>query len=142
MEATHSAVEWLLLLAIGGVAGLLGQAARTVVGLKKLNDKAEENHTDFSTVFSAARLFVSLVIGFVAGAFAAIVLQPALATISMTQIVGLMGAGYTGADFIEGFMNRVLPQEPVTEPKPEVKVEKVVYVSGATPAPAGDDTVG
>ncbi len=110
IEVTRTASEWLQLIGIGLISGSLGQAARTVVGLKKLNDKAEETDHTFSEFFSSQKLVISLLIGAVAGAFSAIALAPDLAKLSTTQILGFIAAGYAGADFIEGFMSRMLPQ--------------------------------
>ncbi|HMN86215.1 MAG TPA: hypothetical protein PKA74_09550, partial [Bauldia sp.] len=66
------ASTWIEVLVLGGLAGALGQTARTVVGLKKLNDVANAEKVDPKDLFVASRLFISLTIGFVAGALAAI----------------------------------------------------------------------
>jgi hypothetical protein len=59
-------------------------------------------------LFMASRLFVSLFIGFVAGAAAAIftIKIDASTAVSSAMLTGLAMAGYAGADFIEGLASR------------------------------------
>lgn len=97
-----TATNCLVVVALGLVLGAVGQAIRAIVGLKKRNDSGAE--------LSPGRLFVSLMIGAVAGALAAITLlfsnTISIANLSSQTLFALMGAGYAGADFIEGFMNK------------------------------------
>jgi uncharacterized membrane protein YeaQ/YmgE (transglycosylase-associated protein family) len=101
-----SALSWIQVIFLGGIAGALGQAARTIVGIKKVNDQAVAAHADPQDLIVASRLFISLTIGFVAGALAALAMDVNVDAIAMAQILGLAGAGYAGADFIEGFINK------------------------------------
>jgi hypothetical protein len=110
-----SALNWIQVIFLGGVAGALGQAARTIVGIKKVNDLAVAAHTDPQDLIVASRLFISLTIGFVAGALAALVMDVNVEAIAVAQILGLASAGYAGADFIEGFINKT----PLTSPPPD-----------------------
>ncbi len=94
---------WLGLLVAGIILGALGQGARSIIGLKKLNDYKDSS----SAVFDGARLLISLGIGGVAGAFAAIAILPDSGPISKEQLLGIAAAGYAGTDFIEGFISRI-----------------------------------
>src|SRR5689334_2333534 len=100
-----SIADYLGILLLGGLMGVSGQGARTIVGLKKMFDQAETQEVGQYDLFAASRLFVSLFIGFVAGAGAAIFtigIGPST-TITTAILTGLAMAGYAGADFVEGF---------------------------------------
>ncbi|KRE17908.1 hypothetical protein ASE63_01570 [Bosea sp. Root381] len=106
MEATNL----LGTLVLAGLMGLVGQGARTIVGLKKLHDANATQPPGTQDGFVASRMFVSLMIGFIAGVLAALVfgirdlLGPA--GFSLETLLGLAAAGYAGADFVEGFMEK------------------------------------
>lgn len=102
----HSAIDWLQLIALGALVGALGQGARVIIGIKKLIDKARSARVQMTELFMASRLVISLGIGAVAGAAAAIVTIDNLAAVTLSQIMGIAAAGYAGADFIEGFVSR------------------------------------
>ena len=108
-QAIWSISDWFSVLGFGATAGAIGQVIRTVAGLKKLNDTADAASASVYDLIQPARLLVSLVIGAVAGALAATTIVKSLTGVSGEQFFGLAGAGYAGADFIEGFMNRVAP---------------------------------
>jgi hypothetical protein len=97
-------------LLLAGLMGMVGQGARTVVGLKKLHDFNATQAPDQATTFLASRLVISLIIGFIAGVLAALAVGldklagPAGAAVEV--LLGLAAAGYAGADFIEGFMSK------------------------------------
>lgn len=100
--------RWILLIALGGLAGALGQVGRVIVGLKKLGDEAQASGKSCSDLIEPSRLFVSLVIGFTAGALAALLAKDVTnPDITLQQILAFAGAGYAGADFIEGAMSSV-----------------------------------
>jgi hypothetical protein len=106
--------DWLVLIVLGGLAGAGGQVARVVVGLKKMNDEASARNLDRGDLIDVPRLVVSLIIGFVAGMFAAIVAHPVPAAgkalaLDAQSFLGFAAAGYTGTDFIEGIMSKFLP---------------------------------
>jgi hypothetical protein len=63
--ATPTSIFFALLLA--GLLGMVGQGVRAVVGLKKLNEDAAAQGVSSADLFIAARLIVSLLIGFIAG---------------------------------------------------------------------------
>jgi hypothetical protein len=100
--------RWLLLIALGGVAGALGQVGRVIVGLKKLATEAKDSGKSCSDLIEPARLVVSIIIGFTAGAFSALLAQDVKnPEVTLQQILAFAGAGYAGADFIEGAMSSV-----------------------------------
>ena len=101
-----TSAEWIQIIGLGLVCGLIGQGVRVVAGLKKLHDQAAKPDNSASP-FAAGQLLVSLLIGATAGALGAVGLdvQPG-AEIDSDTVVTLIGIGYAGADFIEAFMRR------------------------------------
>src|SRR5208282_2167029 len=95
-------------LLLGGLLGVLGQGVRTIVGLKKIADQAETQNVGQYDLFLAGRLFVSLFIGFIAGAAAAFFTINVSDQMQLTgnTLTGIAMAGYAGADFIEGIASR------------------------------------
>lgn len=108
LSAQIRIVEWLMIILLGGVMGMIGQGIRTVVGLKKLQDSISQTGQSFRDSFETNRLTVSLLIGFIAGALAAITLVRG-DTVQVELLMGLLAAGYAGTDFIEGFARKYLP---------------------------------
>ena len=100
------AVQWIYIIAVGLLMGSIGQTMRIVVGLKKATDQAGSNQQSFTDVFQPATLLVSLLIGGIAGALAAIITAKPDVAMSTETLLGLAAAGYSGADFVEGFMAR------------------------------------
>jgi len=91
-------------IALGALLGALGQGARMIVGLKKTADEARAQKLDFSAVFEASQLWISIVIGAVAGGLATLTMLDKMNPPAKETIMALIAAGYAGADFIEGFM--------------------------------------
>ena len=106
MSVTLDAVSWMQIIGLGGGMGALGQGIRTIVGIKKLNDAASGTPAALGDLIEPSRIWVSLAIGFIAGSLAGVSLITDLAHVSSQQIFMLMAAGYSGSDFIEGFMSR------------------------------------
>jgi hypothetical protein len=104
-----NAVEWIQLIVLGGLLGAAGQGARVIIGLKKVADEAAAKGESSDDRIVASRLVISLAIGFVAGVVAAVLAGVDLSKISLQQVLALAGAGYVGADFIEGAMSRFVP---------------------------------
>ncbi|MCA1963375.1 MAG: hypothetical protein LDL31_05460 [Prosthecobacter sp.] len=99
---------FLLNLLIGMVLGLIGQAARASVGLKKESD-AKGSDTSLRQVFDGSQLMISLLYGAAAGGLAALLLgSDKMKLVGNDQSVwlALVGAGYSGSDFIEGLMTK------------------------------------
>lgn len=96
----------ILLVLIGGLLGMVGQGIRVVVGLKKLYDESFQSGQDFGRNFSTTTLLFSLLIGFIAGVLGALSLADFEQGLSKDQVLTLIGIGYAGADFIEGFIKK------------------------------------
>lgn len=112
-----SASDLLVVLTVSGLLGMVGQGARAVAGLKKMNDALETAEAGQADVFRASRLVVSLIIGFIAGVAAALALGiEKLLKIDSSNIqllLGIAAAGYVGADFVEAFARSLAKVEPV-----------------------------
>jgi hypothetical protein len=128
----HTVTEWLLLLLLGGLAGAIGQLARVIVGLKKVNDVAEAKDVSSAELIEPARLFTSIAIGFTAGALASMAIADEALRLTTQQVLGLAAAGYAGADFIEGFMKK---EKALKEPA-DPPVESMVRAVSAQPVSA------
>ena len=97
----------LILILLGGLLGAFGQGMRVVVGLKKMYDQANRQNAEFTAQFSSSKLMISLFIGFLAGGIGILTMeQPKL---GKELYLTLLGIGYAGADFIEGFVKKSLP---------------------------------
>ena len=105
------ASDWVLTLILGGILGMIGQGIRVVAGLKKVNDRASAEGKNFRSLFETSTMALSLLIGFIAGTLAIIGVTGTteVATPSKELIVTIIGAGYAGTDFIEGFIKKSLP---------------------------------
>jgi putative chitinase len=97
-------------LILAGLLGMIGQGIRAVVGFKKMADKAKENGDKVSAKFSTKRLFMSLGLGFLAGILAVFTMSDfdnnAYFIKTKESMLTLMGIGYAGADFVEGFAGK------------------------------------
>jgi len=101
-----------VLLAI--VLGIFGQSLRAVAGLKKQADEAAATNKKVSEVFDIRILGISLFIGAVAGLTGYLGMKYGStdsADFSKgSTILGIIAAGYAGADFIEAFAKKYLPK--------------------------------
>lgn len=123
-----AAQDLILAILIGGILGAVGQGVRVIVGLKKVYDESFQKGTAFSENFDSPSLLFSLLIGFIAGVLGIVsVGNLETLTIGKEQILMLIGIGYAGADFIEGFIKKNTAQFVV-----------VPAVQGA-PAPGADE---
>jgi hypothetical protein len=111
---------WISIIALGALMGFLGQAIRVIVGLKKTKDQAAALQQAFTEMFEPSTLLISLLIGVVAGVLAALMTLKPEAAISPETLLGLAAAGYSGADFIEGFVSRYLPSGAVQAAAPQL----------------------
>jgi hypothetical protein len=128
--------EYVSALILGGILGMIGQGLRVIVGLKKLYDSLEIVDGRPSK-FDSRRLWLSLLIGFVAGAFGMILKidYSAVSTMIMNKefMISIVAIGYMGVDFIEGVMKTYLskfersldtpqPTNPQYRPAPQNQV--------------------
>lgn len=97
-----NATSMLSALLLCGVFGMLGQAIRIIVGMKKMRDSAAASSTAPARLFEWNLIGISLLIGFAAGMLGYFTLDDTAANFSKQTILALMGIGYAGADFIEG----------------------------------------
>lgn len=115
-------------LLLAGLMGMIGQGARVAIGLKKFAEEVKAAPPGEGDAFSAARLLVSLMIGFIAGVLAGLALGlDALVAIDASSIkllLGLAAAGYGGTDFIEGLFSQLVPTSALPKSLP--------MISGAT----------
>lgn len=105
---TFSVAAWFELIGFAALLGAGGQGARVIVGIKKLNDAASGSAGAPATseLIVLSRMLVSLAIGAIAGGITAATTMRPGEGLSGEQVAGLAAAGYAGADFIEGFINR------------------------------------
>jgi hypothetical protein len=106
--------QMLAFLLLGGLMGLLGQGARTVVGLKSMTEDAKSLGLSPNDMFQAARLVTSLIIGFLVGVAAALIYMSShtltdTSTIAWNVLLGFAASGYAGTDFLESFISKYLP---------------------------------
>ncbi len=95
-----TAVELLPILTLGALLGAVGQVLRSIAGLKKLKE-------DPAGKFDPMQLLMSVIIGAAAGVIAMVTLEMTSSkSISTQDIITVIAAGYTGADFIEAFMTK------------------------------------
>jgi len=109
---TSQTIEVLTQILLGGLLGIVGQGLRIVVGLKKLNDKAQTNKVSVTSLIETNQLLTSLLISFCAGALALTSIstfKPDFLNNNAKQnILAIIAAGYSGTDFIEGFIKKHL----------------------------------
>lgn len=117
----------LIYVTLGGILGMTGQAIRMIVGLKKENEVQNErarvegrSSVSYYDSLSGKRLTISLLIGFVAGLLAFLFLcdDKFQIILSKANVLAIIASGYSGVDFIEGFMNKYLPDTSGQKPEP------------------------
>lgn len=96
---------------IAAVLGLFGQGLRALVGLKKQADEAAAAGKPAFSGFEAGRFVLSLLIGLLAGVAAWMglyfMVSPEAGDLNKGgALFAVLLAGYSGADFIEGFVKR------------------------------------
>ena len=116
METAMGLNDWVLALILGGILGMTGQGIRVVIGLKKLHKKAFDEKKQFKEVFQSTELILSLLIGFMAGSLAIIGISGGDGVVNPNKelFITILGAGYAGTDFIEGFISKYLPKNKAT----------------------------
>lgn len=104
------------LLLLGGISGVIGQAMRIIVGLKKLNYNNSVAVTIGSVQenFSWKRLLLSVFIGFNAGILSMLLKYYAannnVINVGPELIIAIIAVSYSGVDFVEGIFNGYLPK--------------------------------
>jgi uncharacterized membrane protein YbhN (UPF0104 family) len=102
-----NAQEWCWLLLLAMAMGVIGQTARTAIGLKKLHEK---DPLKFKEDFSWPKIFISYSLGIAASVLAALLNweESFAGRIDTDGLLMLAAAGYAGSDLIEGLMERKL----------------------------------
>jgi len=106
-----AADQLLIAIVLGGLLGTTGQGVRVIAGMKKLNNEAVRTNTSVSSLFETHALVTSLLIGFVSGVLCVFGLWDKIEQVGFESqtAMTILGAGYAGADFIEAFMRKSLP---------------------------------
>jgi CHASE2 domain-containing sensor protein len=107
-----NAAQTLTFVLLGALLGAAGQGARVVVGLKKEIVDARGTGKTVAQWFDGRELLVSFVLGSVAGIIAAIWQYGPDVLITKNLLLGFAAAGYAGADFIGGLMEKWIPAKP------------------------------
>ena len=101
--------QTLTFVALGALLGAAGQGARVVVGLKKEIVDARGSGKTVGQWFDGRELLISFILGAVAGMLAAIWQYQPDVQVTKNLLLGLAAAGYAGADFIGGLMEKWIP---------------------------------
>ncbi len=117
MTTERSPAEWLTIIFLAMILGIVGQLIRAIVGLSKASGKVAAG--DASAGFRPAELIVSLLIAMAVGAVAGVLAAVAAGEWKGGEMIAaFIAAGYAGTDFIEGWMKKAgmggTPGEPVT----------------------------
>lgn len=97
MEGVIEGLNWSFILACG-LLGMLGQFIRSIVGIYKI---VMDDSIDTASALKKKRFVMSLLLGFLVGLIACLIFDQPL---SKTDIMGIIGGGYMGVDFIEGIL--------------------------------------
>jgi len=96
------------------ILGVFGQGLRAVAGLKKQGDAAATKGQKLGDVFDQTTFWTSILMGAVAGLAGYLGMKFGSsdgADFSKgTTVLGIVAAGYSGADFIEAFAKKYLPK--------------------------------
>lgn len=91
----------------GTLLGIFGQGIRVIVGIKKQLDIASVTGATRDQWMDRGRIAISLAIGAIAGFLGAVLLWEL--KFDREFLITMLGVGYSGTDFIEGFMKTELP---------------------------------
>lgn len=105
MDTTHT----LTFVALGALLGLAGQGVRAVIGIKKEIDDPKNANKTVNEWFDGKEMTISFILGAVAGILAALTQYASNVELTKNLLFGFVAAGYSGADFIGGFMQKWLP---------------------------------
>jgi hypothetical protein len=103
MPTTSTAQQMLYLIMLGAILGMAGQVIRFIAGIRKSAPAGTTNIADvLVTKQMLIGLFISLIIGSIAGVLASI--NMAGKPIDNSVVIAFLAAGYAGTDLIEGFI--------------------------------------
>ncbi|MCP4182439.1 MAG: hypothetical protein GY761_03870 [Hyphomicrobiales bacterium] len=111
------AQDWMALVMLGFMFGILGQFIRHSLGMRKLKQEYAGNKAAYDAAFEPGRMWLSLATGGVAGSLTALGFAGLGETnavdfykafqeekIPASFVLGLIAAGYSGSDVIDGFI--------------------------------------
>ena len=126
---SKSIPDVLSLLILSGLMGMVGQGVRTIVGLKKLADLSNSSAPSEADTFAASRIFIGLMIGFVAGVAGGLTSRVFEAKAMTGDLLFYLASiGYIGVDVIEAFAQTLTAgRKPPSEPSDDK------LSTGATP---------
>lgn len=111
------ASQWISVIGLGMLVGATGQLIRAVSGIAKINREQTKGSKRAEDNWNNRTFLLCLLIGATAGAVAAIAMSSNLnASISSSSVIAILGAGYAGADFIEGFVGHFFQGVPMRPP--------------------------
>jgi hypothetical protein len=100
--------DFLTVIILGAILGMVGQGIRVLVGLKKVYDEAVKIQKPVDDLLEykqlALSLFIGLSVGAIAGVLAAV--NNIGGDITKSVIISFIASGYAGTDFIEGFIKK------------------------------------
>jgi len=109
------AIQALTFIGLGAIVGALGQGARAAVGIKKELDSRQ------SQWFNGRELGISFLLGAVAGGVAALAQYGPNVEVTKEMLLGFAAAGYAGADFVAGMMQKWVPGSRSTSAQPGLR---------------------
>jgi hypothetical protein len=124
-------------LLLGALLGGVGQMIRALVGMKKLYEQAQASNQSIGHVFEPVRFFISLAIGATAGLLADLAfVESGAADLPREAPLLLVGAGYAGTDFLEGFL-RHASEGAALLARPSAQDTVLVHTTDLDPPPLG-----
>lgn len=105
MDATRT----LTFVALGTLLGAAGQGLRAVIGIKKEIEDPKNANKTVKDWFDGKEFAISFILGAVAGILAALTQYGPTVELTKNLLFGFVAAGYSGADFIGGIMQKWLP---------------------------------
>ena len=117
----ESSSDILVTLLLCGLMGMLGQGIRAAIGLKNALSAAPGSAARRNE-FSPAYFATSLMIGFIAGALAGVLIGldklMHFDADNINVLAGIAAAGYAGVDFIENAFFHIIPYADPASPFP------------------------
>ena len=132
-----TAINVLPALVLCGVAGMVGQGIRAVVGLNKAGDFQADKLEHFH--FNAPYLLVTLMIGFIAGCMSGLIIgiEDFIHQLQIDKLFAVISAGYAGVDFIEGSLNLLINKVAPDRQSSSVNAGKEAETNPAIPPSTG-----
>lgn len=128
----ESSSDILVTLLLCGLMGMLGQGIRAAIGLKNALSAPPGAHPHRNE-FSPAYFATSLMIGFIAGALAGVLIGldklMHFNADNINVLAGIAAAGYAGVDFIENAFFRIIPYPDPALPLPKAARHRQIDIA-------------